>query len=1320
MSSVDNRVVNMKFDNAAFEKGVSVTLATLDKLKQSLNFTGAAKGLDDVAAEANKFNLGGMEAAVTGVSNKFIALSTIAITALSQITNKAISAGASIVKSLTIAPISEGFADYNAKLTSVKTIMNATGESIQVVDGYFKELDTYADKTIYNLSDMTSAFAKFTNAGVGMDKSVPAIKGIANMVALAGQGADAASIAMYNLSQSVAGGFLTTTDFKSLQLANVATKEWKQQMIDASIAAGTLKKTGKDTYDVVADGSSKAYSGASLFNEALSEGWASADVLMKVLGDYGDTTTDIGKKAQAAAQDVKSLPMMLDTLKASVGTGWTDTFEIIFGNVEEATELFTGLTNSIGGVLTKMGDARNKILGDWKALGGRTDLIEGIKNIFQVLANVIKPIKEAFRDIFPAMTGARLAEITKKFREFTEGLRLGHTAIQNIKRTFRGVFAVFSILKTIVSAVVGGIVNAFKALFNSGDKAGDGILGVTASIGDFLVKIDEMLKKSGALKTFFGAIGTAVGTAVGAIKNFVLAIGAIATGTSTAFLDGLMEKFEALRPIVDRIRTAIQNFSTNVKNAFKNFSLGDIFSGLSGGGAETLIKGGLFAGLLVMIRSFFKSITDVTGNLSGVFANIADTFKSTSGVLEQVTANLKTMQQDVKANIILKIAGALALLAAAIFLLSIVDVADLAKSLSAVAIMLGMLMVALEQLEKQTSTMGSAKLAVISGALVALATAMLIMAAAVYLFGSMDTATLVKGITAIAAVLAVVIAATAVLDKIGGAGKLIATSIAILILSVALSALAGALALFAALDTGTMMEGGLKIAGAMAAINAMMRALPKDMLKKAVSLVIVAVALNLLAAALKVMGSMSAEETATALIALGGSLLIIAIALKAMSSSIAGAAAILVFAVALNMLIPPLLILSKMSIAGLVTALVSLAAVFVILGVAGYLLFPVAPVILALAGAVALLGAGAMMAGAGVLMFAAGLALLATLGGAAIAVIVLAIMELAALIPFVAAQLALGVASFAITLLEQTPKILDAFGVMLDATIDFVLEYAPKLYDAGFQLISSFLSVLIKRTPELAKKGGDLVVALIKGIGEQDLKIIKAAGETLLTFLEGLADWVSDNKDRFHDVGYDLAKALIEGTVAGITGLGSGVKDALMNMARSAWDAVKSFFEFGSPSKLFEQLGASLPEGMSMGVDKNSYMVDQSMEDMGNSAIFTMQQTMKKLADVVDTDLTMQPVIAPVIDLTQVREGADKISSMLATKPVVADVSYAQAASISTLKVPTGTQTADSTTAAGAQIVFEQNNYSPKALSPVEIYRNTRNQLSLAKEALAG
>jgi hypothetical protein len=1317
MSSVDNRIVAMKFDNAAFEKGVSVTLGTLDKLKQSLNFSGSAKGLDEVQGKVNNFQGGTMEAAVTGISGKFLALSTIAITALSNITTKAIDAGTQLAKSLTIDPIKAGFDEFELKMGAIQTIMAGSGENLSTVNKYLQELNTYSDKTIYSFKDMTSNIGKFTNAGISLKDSVASIKGVANVAALSGANADEASRAMYNFAQALSQGSVRLQDWKSIELANMGTKEFKQQLIDSAVAAGTLTK-GVDGVFTTVGKKKMDLTALKGFNESLSEGWLTTEALTTTLGKYADENTDVGKRATAAAQDVKTFSQMLDTLKESAGSGWATTWELLFGNFEEGKKLWTGLNNFFGGFITRSANARNKILKDWKDLGGRTDLIEGIKNVFSALANIIKPIKEAFRDIFPAMTGKRLAEMTKNFRTFTEGLRLGQTTIDNLRRTFRGIFAVFSIFKTVVTSVIGGVINIFKGLFASTGGAGDGILGVTANIGDFLVKIDSLLKKGGALKTFFGNIGTAIGKAAGAIKQFVEGVATMAAGGGSALLDGLIQKFSTLSPIINFVKEKISQFVNALKNFSTSFNISDLFSGFDAGGATKLVSGGIFAAILLAIRQFIKGLTDSVGSISGVFKNISGTFESASGILEQVTSNLKTMQADVKANIILKIAGALALLAAAIWLLSRVDAGDLAKSLVAVTVMLGLLAGALKVLEKQSSLFGSVKLAVISTALIGLAAALVLMSVAIAILGNMETSTLVKGITAIAAVLGVIIAATALLDKTGGQAKMIATAVAIAALSGSLIVLAGAIKLFAMIDTGTLVSGGAKIAGALLAVNIMMRLMPKNMLVTAAGLIVVATALTILAGALKIMGSMSGGEMAKSLGMLGASLLIIAVALIAMDGAIVGAAAILVFAAALNMLIPPLLVLANLSWAQLGMALLGLVAIFVVLGAAGYLLAPVVVVIIGLGIAVALLGLGALAAGVGILAFAAALTLLATLGAAALVIISAAILQLAALIPAIMAQVALGIVAFVVTIAENTPKILAAFGVMLDAILAFIVTYAPKLYKVVFDLIFEFLKAAKKRIPDIVDAGGDLIAALIKGIGEQDLKIIKAAGDTLLKFLEGLSKWVQDNKQRFHDVGHDLAEAIIEGLVSGITGLGSGVRDALLGVAKDAFQAAKDFFHVGSPSKLMEELGKWVDLGFAGGIDKHSNQVDKSFEDMGDSAVTTMQTTMSRLSDLVSGEMEFNPVIAPVIDLTAVKAGADKMSSMLAAKPLTTDVSFSQAASISAIRQPVS-ETAASTSE-NPQIVFEQNNYSPKALSPLEIYRNTRSQISLAKEALAG
>ena len=1366
MSSVDNRIVNMKFDNASFERGVSTTIGSLGRLEQSLQFKDATKGLAGVQGAIANFHMGPIEGAITRVSSAFVAMSTVAITALSNITNRAIDAGANIAKSLTIDPISSGFSEYEQKMGAIQTIMAGSGENLKTVNKYLQELNTYSDKTIYSFSDMTQNIGKFTNAGISLKDSVASIKGVANVAALSGANAEEASRAMYNFAQALSSGAVRLQDWKSIELANMGTKEFKDQLIEAAVAAGTLRKTSGGMYETITSKKRMALSATEGFNDSLKEEWLTTEVLNKTLGEYSNANTDIGKRATAAAQDVKTFSQMLDTLKESAGSGWAETWELVFGNFKQGKKLWTGLSQFFGGFIERSAEARNHILKDWAKLDGRKNLFAGIKNVVGALGDVLRPVKEAFREIFPAMTGKRLAELTENFREFTEHLRLSEGTIENIKRTFKGLFAIFSIISSVISGAIGAVAKAIGALFSLSGSTSGGLLRFTGNVGDMISSFDEMLKKGKVIEKFFGALGTALAAPIKFIHDLAGAIGSLFTGKKNTFLDDMVRRFESLGPVLDTVRAKIQEFITYLKGLVGSFSLGDLFD-FGGEGKKATgqidamqaslgqtagvfdrIKAaasgfwnsiqttfnkireavtGLFEGLnlqdvLALINTgffiaLFKTIKDLSGKIGGLLDSYSQMIDKAGGVLDQVTQNLKSMQAEVRADVIVKIAAALALLAVAIFILSKINPGSLAKSLVAVGALLAMMIASVKALEKATSMKGSFNLTTMAIGLIALAGAIAIMAGAVALFGMMDEDQLKRGLTSVGLILAAIVGSAVILSKTGGAGQLMIAAASITVLAVSLTVFAAALKLYSMLDTTMMLEGGLKIAAALTVIGLTMRAMPKNMLANAAALTIVAVALNILAVALKVMSTLSGGDTGQALTLLGGSLLIIALALRAMTGAQSGAASILLFAVALNMLIPPLLVLANLSLTQLGMALLGLVGIFAVLGIATVVLTPIIPLIAALGAAIALLGAAMLMAGAGMFLFAAGLAILATLGAGSIAVITGVIVAVAQLIPVVMEQIGLGIVAMAKVIGEKAPVIMEAIGKLLDEFIEFILEYAPKLYDAVFVLLGKFMDAVEKRVPEIAEKGANIVIAFIKAIGEQSERIIKAAGEMMLDFLEGITDWLNDNKDRIHDVGHDLAKAIIDGVIAGITGLGSGVGDALMGMARGAWDKVKGFFKVGSPSKLAEDLGEWIVIGWAKGIDNKGDMVADSMESAGEGGVIALKKTMKQMADAIATDLNAEPVIAPVLDLTKFRESAAEIQSMLATKPVTADVSFNQAASISS----TSQQAASVETAQqnNSPIIFEQNNYSPKALTPIEIYRNTRNQLSLAKEVLA-
>ena len=357
--TIDEKVVEMRFDNKHFESNVQTTMSTLDKLKAKLNLTGASKGLENVSTAAKKVNMDGLVSGLNTVHSKFSALEVIGVGALLNIGNAAANAGKRLVASLSgVQAAMAGFNEYSMTMNTVQTLVNSTGKSVKEVEGHLKELDEYADKTVYSTADMFNNIYKFTNAGIDLDTAKTAMIGIANATAYAGQGAQQASIAYYNLAQSMSMGYLTTIDYKSLNLANIATKEFKQRMADAAVAAGSLKKVGDDLYST----GKKEYSLQALFTEGLKDQWATTNVMMDVFKQYGSQETEIGKKAWAAAQEVKTFGMMMESLQAQAGTGWKDTWQILFGGLDDAKRVWTGLANFISRIIDGVARWRNTIL----------------------------------------------------------------------------------------------------------------------------------------------------------------------------------------------------------------------------------------------------------------------------------------------------------------------------------------------------------------------------------------------------------------------------------------------------------------------------------------------------------------------------------------------------------------------------------------------------------------------------------------------------------------------------------------------------------------------------------------------------------------------------------------------------------------------------------------------------------------------------------------------------------------------------------------------------------------------------------------------
>lgn len=444
-ATIDERVVEMRFNNKQFESGVSSTMSLLDKFKAKLNFKGSEKGLDELSKAANKVDMSQLEKSVSTIEKSFTTLGIVGITVLQNITNSAVAAGTQIVKSLTITPVMSGMQEYELKLNSIQTILanvKRHGSTIDDVSAALDELNHYADKTIYNFGQMTTAIGMFTTAGVELDRSVASVKGISNLAAFVGAPAQDASRAMYQLSQALSTGVIRLTDWMSLEhTAGMAGVEFQDRL--------------KDTARILGENVDAAIEKNGNFRESLKEGWLTTEVLTETLKQFAgevdeiylkqqgwsdaqiESIMELGRTATESATIVKSFTQLLDTLAEAAQSGWAESWEIIIGNLDEAKVLWTAVANEVSGMIDGMSERRNEMLRLWKDQGGRDALIQSFANLWQGVLSVIEPVEKAFRTVFPYISGEKLADATKGFEEFTRSLKLSEEAAYTLEVTMK-------------------------------------------------------------------------------------------------------------------------------------------------------------------------------------------------------------------------------------------------------------------------------------------------------------------------------------------------------------------------------------------------------------------------------------------------------------------------------------------------------------------------------------------------------------------------------------------------------------------------------------------------------------------------------------------------------------------------------------------------------------------------------------------------------------------------------------------------------------------------------------------------------------------
>lgn len=849
--TIDERVVEMRFDNKQFEQNVQTSISSIEKLEKSLNLKGASKGLEDVNVAAKNCNMTPLSNAVETVKMRFSALEVMAMTALSNITNSALNAGKNIVSALTIDPIKMGFQEYETQINAVQTILANTqskGTTIDQVNAALDELNKYADQTIYNFTEMTRNIGTFTAAGVDLDKSVTSIKGIANLAAVSGSNAQQASTAMYQLSQAIAAGKVSLQDWNSVVNAGMG----------GQLFQDALKRTAEH-FGVNMDAMIEKYGS---FRASLTEGeWLTTEVLTETLtqlsGAYSEADliaqgyteeqareiTELAKTALDAATKVKTFTQLWDTLKESVQSGWTQSWEIIIGDFEEAKELLTEVSNSLGNMVNASAEARNKMLQDWKELGGRTALIEAVRNAFEGVLNIVKPVKEAFREVFPPMTGEQLYNLTVGLQELTEKFKIGEETANNLKRTFKGVFALFDIGLQGIKALVGG----FADLIGYVAPAGDGILGFTAGIGDFIVGIDEAIKSSDAFNKAIEGIGNFLKPIADGVKTFVKTIADafsefanVDTSGLDNFADKVQTRFEPFVELGELVKKAFGNLGEAILTAFDTASFDPILD---------LINTGLFSAILIGVKKFINSLSEITENGGGILGSFKD-------ILDGVKGSLEAWQSSLNAGTLLKIAGAMAILAAAIVALSLVDSGKLNASLGDLSVLFVELLGSMAIFEKIMNGVAIKGMGQLTIAMIGLSTAVLILAGAVQKLSGLDWDGLLKGLVGVAGLSAILVTSATALSKTSKG--LIKGSAGLVVFAAAIRVLVGAVEDLGALDAGSLAKGLIGVGVLCTELALFLKTTDLDGMGvlKGTGLVLLAASINILADAVGAFGTL--------------------------------------------------------------------------------------------------------------------------------------------------------------------------------------------------------------------------------------------------------------------------------------------------------------------------------------------------------------------------------------------------------------------------------------------------------------------------------
>ena len=996
-TEIDNKVVSMRFDNSQFEQNVQKSIATLQRLKDSLNLDSSAKSLTNLENKMGDLDVSGVNRAAQSASKAFSSFGVVGFSVINRLTNSVINLGRSITANLT-RPIREGMQTYEQQIKATQTTMNALNlkgkEGEAKVRYYLKDLNKYSDETIYRFSDMTTSLSKFVSAGVNINDATEAIKGLGNVAALSGADTMQFSRAIYNISQSLGMGKMITRDWMSIENANMATKEFKETLIQTAQQMGYIDKQGKLTQKGLS-GVSRTHLGSMRemtinyknFRDSLSGGWLKNDVLMGALKRYADETDTLGKKGKAAATEIKTFSQLMDTLGDSLATKWANIYTNVVGNFNEAKSFWTRVSNVLDKLLVEPLDRLDKVTSKWKELGGRDTVLRSMSMQLNGFRTALSSMKAAWEMVFPKGTQLKILQaVTKAFSNFSyvlsgflikSAMPLGHimlglaSAIKIVLNIARGigqilapivkligqvVLAILKILGSIGDLIFGignlntkltpfqivakGVAKVCELLGKAVNFVADAFTRLThLSFGwpkgteTAVKKAEETQKKVNPFIKFFQAIG-----------GFLVRIAKVIGGAVAQVFGGLAKGFGSLNDkLDDSSLTPIEKIYAIINMIFSGAMMANVLKGMS------LFNKGF--------KSFGDIVSDVKGQISNFGKNIKGFTDSIKKLSKALVKNVNSFANKRNAEALKSFAVAVAILAGSLILVSSIKPDRLLTAVAAIAGLAGILAGVMALMTKLTKVgKGFNNLVAlfapnqqqqVAKAMIMVSVAVAILAASLTALGQLDVKQLIKGETAIAGLMLLLVGITEYMQHGSKGAKkgFIGAAISLNLVAMAVGNLTKSLIMLASIPIKQLIQGGAALTGIVVLLAAISKWLGKDKglgVMASMGIINLAMAVNMLVKPIQQFGAMKVGDIAKGLITLGLSLAAITITLKAVSKN---AGMILVFGLALTAMAPGLIgfaaalrVISSIDTGSLIASVAAIGSLFTMLSIVGYIM----------------------------------------------------------------------------------------------------------------------------------------------------------------------------------------------------------------------------------------------------------------------------------------------------------------------------------------------------------------------------------------------